>query len=97
MNLDPETDIQGAPWVVVHTVQGTDDMHSYPVKTVYGPVSDEASADVLRASLERPTQDGRETIVECWPLTPPPTVEGPGMNLDPKGDYEDALVQGLPE
>jgi hypothetical protein len=59
-------------WVVVHIVQGSDILHSYPVKTIYGPIVDEKTADALRKNLERPNEGMKETIVECWPLTSPP-------------------------
>jgi hypothetical protein len=39
---------------------------------IYGPLPDEATADALRTSLERPVENGRETIVEHWPLVTPP-------------------------
>ena len=60
------------PWVVLHIVQGSDILHSYPVKTIYGPIADETIADALREHLERPLEGMKETIVECWPLTSPP-------------------------
>ena len=59
-------------WVVIHTLRGSDILHSYPVTTVYGPL-DEAAADDLREELQRPPEEDKETIVEAWMLTAPPT------------------------
>jgi len=61
-----------ASWVVYERVQGSDEEHSYPVVTFWGPFPDEASADTLREQREAaPLQENRERSVTAWQMTEP--------------------------